>query len=160
MGKKKSKIQVKPLSQERVMKAFSKLPKSLREQVKPHMKGTKRHGSEMAARELTRKGKQDIALTKADRRLCAKLYAEGVTYREGEVMMGLKPANGNDFYRQVNNICSEDKKFAYEIKTKCKANGRIVPKTARGIHAPKKAAKAKPAPVAAPAAQSAQPVNA
>lgn len=143
----------KPLSKEEIYKNIEALPPSLREEAKKRFeaKTPKRHGSRYFARKAAKAGKA-IGLTNGDRKQMARMYAYKASYRALEGIFGLKPASGNDAYRQIQSICEEERKVALEVKTICRKTGQTVPKAARNARPAKaKQGKAKAAPVSAAA---------
>ena len=128
-----SKVKAKPLSEEEIYKNIQKLRPSLREKAKKTYESNlpARHGSAYEARQLVKKGKSDLAVTADHRREMARMYADGASYRAIEAIQHLRPASGNDVYRQIDSILHEDRKLAAEVKSRCKTTGQTVPKAAR-----------------------------
>jgi len=141
----------KPLSQDEVLKNISLLPAGELEAAKRQFQSEKpkRHGSAFAARQLAKNGKPEVAVKPEDRKRMAKQYAYGVSYRALESIWHLKPASGNDAFRQIDNVLREDRNLAVEVKAICKRSGQTVPKAARNARKANKSASKKKAPVAA-----------
>lgn len=90
-----------------------------------------RHGSETHGRKLARKGKEKFAFSDRDRRRVALWYAEGLSYREIEVISHFIPANGMDAYRQINFILKKDETFCHKFIERAQANNRPLPEEAK-----------------------------
>lgn len=139
-SKRKKEKHAVPLSDDKVVAAIEGIKKpSLRKKAEAHF-GRKlngkpmpnRHGSPAESRKLTRKGKPELAVTDEEREDMAELYSSGpISYREGERIFHLKDANGNDFYRQVNNICAEDEAIRKRVRAECLRTGQPIPEKAK-----------------------------
>lgn len=106
--------------------------------------GQRRHGSDLNNRQVMAKMKKQPAkrrfleqflVTREDRRKAALLYANSPksSYAYIEEPMGLRPVNGMDAYRVIQQAIEEDKtgKLAKEVQAGCKKFGKSVPKACR-----------------------------